>query len=272
MNIIPDPESEILKHEIEKLKMKLNDTVVEYEHLVNHTLGVLADKYMSLVGEHKLSLLDAECLARRLKRKIELIQARINSGLIPVMPEIEKILEEEMQEWYRNIDKFNHELNQAKVAALYYETAPDQPEIRAVFRKLSKLLHPDMNPNHTEEMLELWHRVQFAYKNADLFELRAIEVMIESKNIQVESVSGRQQLLDFKEKLESSIAHYQRKIEVEKSGYPYQYIFIVDNEAAVEAEIVEIESKIEFQQQLIDKYKVILTTMGFSEYGGYSLN
>ena len=59
MNIIPDPETEVLKHEIEKLKIKLNDTVVEYEHLINHVLKAVADKYMSLVGEHKLSLLDA---------------------------------------------------------------------------------------------------------------------------------------------------------------------------------------------------------------------
>ena len=50
-------------------------------------------------------------------------------------------------------------------------------ELRKLYRKLAKELHPDVNQNLTEQQKNLWHAVRRAYESGDLESMRALSVM-----------------------------------------------------------------------------------------------
>lgn len=52
-------------------------------------------------------------------------------------------------------------------------------ELKKLYYALVKRLHPDVNPNVTEDQRRLWMRAQSAYEDGDLSELRALALLAE---------------------------------------------------------------------------------------------
>jgi len=272
MNIILNPETEALKRNIEVLKTELNNIVSDYELLVNFVCINIQNKYMTLVGYSKLEVLYLECDTRKLKRKIELIQSCINRNENIDFNKIENQLDHEMKEWHIQINKYLSELKQVEKNVALMNAAPDNSELKKLFRKLSKILHPDINPDLPEKYRLLWHRVHEAYKNCDVEELKTIELMIEMDKVVVQEASSLDELSLRKKKLDESISHYIRKIELVKSSHPYKLIEIIDNKELIAEELSALDKQKQNLLELIDKYKSVLNKIDLSGYVGLSLN
>lgn len=274
MNIIPNPNIETLKKHIEVLKNELTNIISDYELLINFTCRNIKDIYMTLIGYSRLELLEIECEARRLKRKFELMQKYINRGLPIDIQLIENNLNKEMEEWTIKINKYIKELKQSELNITLMEMAPDNTEVKKLFRKLSKILHPDINPYLPEYYKLLWFRVYEAYKICDINELKTIELMIEMDNIVPvpEKVSTIDELLLKENKLEESISHYIKKIETVKNTNPYKFIEIIENEEFLTAELGAIEKQKEHFRKQIDKYIMILKNINTGNHVEFGLN
>jgi hypothetical protein len=59
-------------------------------------------------------------------------------------------------------------------------TNEESRELKKLYRDIAKKLHPDINPNVTEKDKLLWIRVNDAYRNGDIEELRTLSIMTEN--------------------------------------------------------------------------------------------
>ena len=76
--IIPFPELDNIKENLEKLRTELSMLVLERDELIYVICKNLEMTYMLTFGGLEYKIYEMECALLRLKRKAELIQAKIN--------------------------------------------------------------------------------------------------------------------------------------------------------------------------------------------------
>lgn len=132
------------------------------------------------------------------------------------MDTIDEQLEKELEEFYKILNAKLGEIEDAKIRqGLPRLSVEEDKELKSLYRKLIKKLHPDMNPNVTEYEKELFNKVVECYENGNLLELQMIEISLEDKSITVEnSLEEKQRLTKLVDKLTSQIQEI-------KSTYPY---------------------------------------------------
>ncbi len=179
--IIPFPDFQKLREEIEKLRTELSMLVLERDELRFVICKNIEMEYMLKVGGLEYQAYEAECAFLRLKRKVELIQAKKNRQEKVILSAIEDALDQEFMEYQKRldeqIDRMNHALERNKGERLSEE---ESRELKSLYRKIVKILHPDMNPEITEAQMKLFEHAVSAYENGDLPALRIINEMIGS--------------------------------------------------------------------------------------------
>lgn len=98
--IIPFPDFQKLKEEIEKLRTELSMLVLERDELRFVICKNIEMEYMLKVGGLEYQAYEAECAFLRLKRKVELIQAKKNRQEKVILSAIEDALDQEFSELF----------------------------------------------------------------------------------------------------------------------------------------------------------------------------
>ncbi len=100
-----------------------------------------------------------------------------------------------------------------------------QEEMKALYRKIVKALHPDTNPNQTEEMKRMFREAVEAYNRGDLDKLREIAAMLDQgdgfEEKQDESPKSIEILKELIDSLKWIIEVLKEEIEQIKSSFPY---------------------------------------------------
>ncbi len=100
-----------------------------------------------------------------------------------------------------------------------------QEEMKALYRKIVKALHPDANPNQTEEMKRMFREAVDAYNRGDLDKLREIAAMLDQgdgfEEKQDESPKSIEILKELIDSLKWIIEVLKEEIEQIKSSFPY---------------------------------------------------
>ena len=151
-DIIIFPEFDKIKNEIERLRIELSMLLLERDELQ--------------FGSIEYRAYEAQCTALRLKRKIELIQAKRNRQEPVSIVAIEEILDQEFASYQKQLDERISKMNEAlqwKESDALSES--DSKELKMLYRKLVKILHSDMNPERTDAQRELFEHAVTAYKN-----------------------------------------------------------------------------------------------------------
>ena len=91
------------------------------------------------------------------------------------MDAIEERLDAEFTEYQeqlnQQIEKMNHALQRSKAEIL---SEADSRELKRLYRKIVKVLHPDLHPETAQARLTLFDHAVSAYKNGDLETLKMI--------------------------------------------------------------------------------------------------
>ena len=111
-NIIVFPEYEKLQTEIEMLRTELSMLVLERDDLWYMECKNIEMIYMLEIGGLEYKAYEAQCTYLRLKRKVNLIQARINRQEAINLEEIDKVLDVEFEEYQ---EKLNDQIDKIKV-------------------------------------------------------------------------------------------------------------------------------------------------------------
>ena len=253
MEIIRLPEYDEVYKDVEELRKEIPRLIGERDELIFVICKNIETAYMLAVGSLEYKVYEAECIYRRLKRKLQLIRAKKNRQEKINLSEIESLLDEEMEE-YKNMllakmQAMNEALARNEGKAL---SEKETKELKELYRKIVKELHPDLNPDITEEQTELFLRAVMAYKNGDIDTLRLISEMVGEpiSNYREDSFS---ELVKTREKLFASLQRVKNEIELIKGRFPYNKKDFIDDKEAIEQRKLELEGAIfDYKQMIID--------------------
>ena len=199
-------ENSLLREEVVHLLTEVHDLV----HTIKPNLTAI---YQTKIGVWELKQFQVQCQAAWLKRKVELIQACLNQNRWPDLAAIDTQLEGEFRAWENKIRLEGERIKVAESRLQHLLSDEDDHEVKRLYYGLVKKLHPDLNPELTEDQKRLWLRVQDAYEMSDIEELRALAVLANQTALPVSTVSSLERLLSEHCILEQHVHRLLKEIE-----------------------------------------------------------
>jgi len=250
--ISKNPEYDALVSSIQKLEAELSELVYRRDTLLYHVCPVIQTEYMLKIGKIECAIFECQCKILRVKRKIELIQVSLNKEQPYNIDEIEKKLDEEYQEYTQKLLEKQKEIEKARLKKSNYGdllSKEDAAELKKLYTLIVKKLHPDINPNTTEEQHGHFIDAVNAYKNADLSELRIIYLLLE-KITGEETENSLEKLKKREEALLYEKEHLSKGIENIEQTFPYSVKDLLQNEEKLQEKAVQLSNQLaECQEQ-----------------------
>ena len=261
-NVIVFPDFEKLKNDVERMRAELSMLLLERDELQFVICKNIETEYMLKLGSIEYKAYEAQCAALRLKRKIELIQAKKNRQEKVIVSAIEETLDSEFAEYQKQlneqIDKMNDALKRSKAEVLSDE---DNKKLKKLYRKIVKALHPDINPDVSQAQVQLFDNAVQAYKNGDLNTLKIIGEMVGNSPLPEQHKDALTQLNEEKERLQNLLKAIRDSIEQIKSKFPYTMKEIIEDEEQTEQKKKELENILSQYNELISIYKAKIKEM-----------
>ena len=141
-----------MQEELERLRTSLSMIIMERDELVHVICRNLETDYMMKLGDLEYRVYQAMCAYMRVKRKSELMQTFINRGRQVDMFAIEEQLDLEFMSYMTELEGKMQKMNEAieyQRGRLLSES--ENKELKRLYRKIVKRLHPDLNPDVTGE-------------------------------------------------------------------------------------------------------------------------
>jgi curved DNA-binding protein CbpA len=141
-------------------------------------------------------------------------------------------------------------------------------ELRKLYRQMAKQLHPDVNPNLTDEQQQIWHTIKDAYQAGDLEKLKALELIYEKQLKAADA--ARQELseeeLQLKiEVLKEGCKVLNEQIKLIKTEFPFTIEANIKDEEWVATEQEKLKAEIEalqlYETELTLQYQQLIETL-----------
>ena len=261
-NIIQLPEYDALKRDVEKLRTELSMLILERDHLRLVECKNLETAYMLALGALEHKAYESQCLTLRLKRKIEMLQAKRNRQEKIVLAEIEQALDAEFAEYQQRLNEQIEKMNQAiEHSKGKFLTPEETKECRKLYRAIVKSLHPDLHPDLTEAERQMFHNAVQAYEHGDLETLRVIHAMSEKPALPDAHEDAMKVLLREKERLEKAVAAIQNDMRDIKAEFPYTMKELLSDERIMNEKKRELEAIIKEYQEMAAHYQERINEM-----------
>lgn len=280
-------EYERLLEEIAELKALITSLTAERDELKYHICRDLAAEYNSRIGDIELRVMNAKLRVLELKRMVEIIQAQINRQERKSEKKAREQAHREFREFEEELNRMAEEARNANqyredesrkeeewqqeqeerekkddedredTSRVKYKSRSD--EMKALYRKIVKALHPDMNPDETEQEKEMFRDAVAAYNNGDLDKLREIAAMIDEGNLGNEMTGTPEDIEKLKEIIEGlrmRVEELREEIELIKSSFPYTMKeFLADEEAVSrkQKELTDLLYEYSMQEKELDE-------------------
>lgn len=259
-DVIINPEYLKLIEEVKQLKEDIANLYEEKDELLYHTCKIIETEYMSKVGVLEYKLYEFQCKILRLKRKIELYQININRQEVPNEKEIEEKLDAEYKEYEKKLNKMSNDIQEAldrKNCSFLSEE--DGKELKNIYRRLIKKLHPDLNKESSEKNKNIFLQVTRAYENGDLETLKNLELLtneiVEKENIETGEF---EELKNSKVKYEKIVKELLETIKKIKESYPYNKKEFLKSDILVQKKKEELSQQMEMYKGVYINLEKIL--------------
>ena len=161
-----------------------------------------------------------------------------------------------MQAYYRQLEELLEDTRAAKESREV--PAVTVLQVKRIYRKLAKLIHPDINPASREDPLlqDLWNRITIAYQRNDVKELQELEVLtvnaLNSMDINIEF-----DIPDLAEKIRS----LQDEIAMITGTAPYIYRDILEDPDKSRQKEEELKRQFEEYENYEQELQLVLDEM-----------
>lgn len=254
-NIIVLPEHENLKKEVEKLRAEIPMMVLERDNLRYVECRNLETAYMIAVGGLEHKAFEAQCVVLRLKRKAELIQAKLNRQEKIIVSNIDNLLDTEFAEYQEKLNEQIEKMNEAiKYSNAERLTKEETKELKKLYSGIVKAMHPDLHPGQTQAEKDLFINAIKAYKNGDIETIRLIYTMQGEFPLPNTKEDATKALFREKERLKKVVDGIKKEIEDIKSSFPYTMQEFLNDKDKVDAKKNELKEIIERYQEMAKMY------------------
>ncbi len=257
-DITQSPEYKKKAATLESLKTELAKLITERDTLENTVKKNLEALYATKIGKNEFTLFKTECEITRLKRKLELFQAKINHGEKFNTVEIDGQLDTEYKKWEKEMARMLEDINNSKKRLSSLMTEEDSIELQSAYRSIVKKLHPDVNPDQKDISKLLWNRAMAAYARSDLEELRAIKLLIGAARDNGTIDSGPK-IDDYIQSIKIKIFDLLEYIKKIKSEFPFTIEhglndnnWVANKNSEIFKKLETLNNKKEELQQLVD--------------------
>lgn len=211
-------------------------------------------EYVRTFGELILKVFEKKLDCIKKKKTIEFCQTFVNRGKSIDQEALQKYLAIELAEYQKQLDAMVEENENAK--GFHEITQVEIAQIKKIYRRLVKRVHPDINPvmDESEELKELWQRLKIAYECNNLKEMQETEVLI---NAVIKKLNVGDLELEIPD-IEEKIAELLKEIEDIKSKDPYQYRYLLDDKEAVEDKKKALADELKEYEEYSAKLEAVL--------------
>ena len=217
---------------------------------------------MLAVGALEYKAYEAQCLTLRLKRKIEMIQAKRNRQKKVVLSQIEHALDAEFDEYQRKLNEQMEKMNQAiERSHSPFLTDEETAECKKLYRAIVKTLHPDLHPDLTDAQKQLFQNAVQVYQDGDLNTLRIIRAMSEETLLPDNRENAAAALYRETERLKNMLTAIHEDIAAIKSKFPYTMKKFLSDPQQVEKKKQELTSIIGQYQDMAKHYQERIAEM-----------
>lgn len=259
-NIIVFPEYEELKNRVKKLKEQLCKFVFERDNLLLVECKNIEAQYMIELGSLEIAIYKIQCRVLRARRKLSIIQKKINYKEKVIESDIDFELDIEFEEYQKQlnfkIDKLNDALSYNKAEVL---SESETKELKEIYYKVIKKLHPDLNNNITNTEIELFYKAVEAFDEGDIITMRIIaKAIIDDDAFEFtrdsikELIHEIKTLTEIKENIKNSIDEI-------KSSFPYNTIDLLNDPKKLKIKQSEYKELIEQEIQMLNIYERRIT-------------
>ena len=260
--VILFPDYQALKQEVEKLRTEVSMLLQEKDELRYTICKNIEMEYMLKIGGLEYRAYQAQCEVKRLKRKMEMLQAAVNRQEKADLTKIEKQLDQEFAQYQRNLDEQMRKMNEAlKRKDARMLSKEETKELKKLYHSIVKALHPDLNPDITDTQKQLFENAVNAYKSGDLEALRAIYLMV-GEPVDTSAGEGAPKadaikaLTKEKDRLTKCLQSLQEDIAEIKSKYPYTMKEILEDEEKTEAKKEELNRILKKYEEMAENYRL----------------
>lgn len=258
MSIIVHPEFKKLYEKYTDLKEQLEKLILNQDELTERICPIIKNDYLIKFGflEYKVYTLEVEL--SRIKRKITMVQQRINHEKEINLEEIENQLNDEFEEFEERIQIQMDELNDA-IALNNFKgllTSEELKELKNLYKQIIKKLHPDLNKDLSEAEKLLFLNSVNAFKRGDLEILRGIALILSEENEDFKEYSNIDSIKKEIIELNHQIDRVSNNIAKIKGEYPYNKLDLLNDPEKSEEYILTLNDIIESKKELIKKFNL----------------
>jgi len=237
---------------IQELETELSELFHERDKILYHICPKLKAEYMLKIGKLEYAIFEYQCKTLRTKRKIEIIQAALNREESYNIAKIDKQLDKEYHEYTNKLIEKQKEIDEArsiKKSTGKTLTEKEASELKKVYTLIVKKLHPDINPDTTEEQRKQFNDAIDAYKKADLSEIKIIYLIIEKTSV-TETPNSMEKLEERKKLLHIEKENLMNGIQKIKDAFPYCIKDLLLDETKMQNKIDELSKLLtEYREQ-----------------------
>ena len=199
--------------------------------------------------------LKVECIKQ--KKTISYCRRRMNRGLAIDITRMQAEIDKEMTLYYSQLKEMLEDTDRAKKAGKISEYRLSRS--KKIYRRLTKLLHPDINKKteENEKLMELWTRIAEAYQNSDADELEDLEALVRRAMEDLGEDSFELKLDD----IEARIGRVEKQINEILTTEPYIYGEILCDEEKKQVHRDELQAEHDDYEQYLESLKKTLDDM-----------
>lgn len=255
------PEQKLLHAQYDLLKKEFTELFTQKNDMLMQEEGILTALYLNHLGKRQHTKLCLTVEIKMIMQRIHMMQSYINRNVFPDKPAIDAEIDKRFTDY---LSKIAVEAQRLALAKEYLKENSFLPphlvvKLREVYMTIVKRLHPDVNPNTTDEEKDLLVQAQAAYDMSNLDALNAILLSLDMHTtVSLPDLNSLQKQV---EKLEESVKQLRGQIQKLEIQFPFSFRDKLADKDWIEEQQAELDKDIAELEKEKKKYEDYLSLM-----------